>query len=56
MIVTVRNPNGFIMCCDFCATSEKETAMLIASPNGTHICEKCVALCQEVILSQEGEK
>ena len=40
---------GFVHCCDFCAATEKQVGLLIASPTGNHICNDCVAVCAEVV-------
>jgi len=49
-IVRFEGSNSFAMCCDFCAIGgfEKDV-VLIASPNGTHICQNCVADCSVII-------
>ena len=54
-------PNSFVIYCDFCAKSQEEVSSLIASPNGTHICNECVTICAEIVADenaadqQEGE-
>jgi hypothetical protein len=41
--------SGFVNCCDFCAATEKQVGLLIASPTGNHICNRCVADCGEIV-------
>lgn len=43
--------------CNFCAASQHEVAILIASNNETFICDDCVSLCVEIIAEkrQPGE-
>jgi len=49
-ILQINGKNSFVMCCDFCAGSELDAGVfLIASPNGTHICQNCVAICATII-------
>jgi len=49
-IVRFNGVNHFKMCCDFCACADfEEGVFLIASPNGTHICQNCVGLSGEII-------
>ena len=49
-IVSLGNRNHFTMCCDFCAAPQyADGVKLIASPNGTHICQNCVATCGELV-------
>lgn len=54
MIVSVQKPDGFVMVCDFCAIDEKRAKTLIASPNGTHICDACVSICVDVLARREN--
>lgn len=54
MIVTLAKEHKFVLCCDFCAHTSKEVAVLIASPNGTHICNDCVEVCVQVILEKQA--
>ena len=49
MIVIMQNPSRFSMVCDFCAVPEKTAKLLIASPNGTHICDECVVVCEQIV-------
>tara|TARA_R110000744_G_C19064408_1_gene529373 strand:+ start:407 stop:634 length:228 start_codon:yes stop_codon:yes gene_type:complete len=49
-ITRLSNKNHFTMCCDFCAVSEgADGVRLIASPNGTHICQNCVTMSAAII-------
>ena len=50
-IIRFKGTNAFRMCCDFCAVGDYEDGVkLIASPNGTHICQNCVDICHEIVL------
>lgn len=49
-IVRFNGVNTFTMCCDFCAVGQFEDGVhLIASPNGTHICQNCVATSVAIV-------
>ena len=39
----------FVRFCDFCGASADEVELLIASPNGNHICDICVGVCVDVV-------
>jgi excisionase family DNA binding protein len=39
--------------CAFCGKEQPQVRNLIAGPNGTHICEQCVGLCNEVLTANE---
>lgn len=41
--------------CSFCGKSQGETKKLIAGP-GVHICNECVALCNEIIAEEEKKE
>lgn len=43
-----RAPAGHDLRCSFCGQSQREVAKLIAGPDVT-ICDRCVALCAEII-------
>lgn len=56
-ITRFNGENKFFMCCDFCAKNQIEDgAELIASPNGTHICFDCVAICSKIISDKAKDK
>jgi len=38
--------------CSFCGKSEERVKRLIAGP-GVYICDECVALCQEILTSEQ---
>ena len=38
-----------IVRCSFCNKSQAQVRKLIAGPNGTYICDECVAICSEII-------
>jgi ATP-dependent Clp protease ATP-binding subunit ClpX len=40
--------------CSFCGKNQEQVRRLIAGPNGVHICDECVRLCNE-ILAEEPE-
>lgn len=53
VIARLNNKNHFTMCCDFCAVPEYEDGVrLIASPNGTHICQNCVTISAALVNEQ----
>ena len=54
-IIPTRETNKFVRYCDFCAASEGEAKLLIASPNGNHICDECSDVCVEVVASERKE-
>ncbi len=39
--------------CSFCGKTKEQVRRLIAGPNGVHICDKCVALCNEILADEE---
>ncbi len=41
--------------CSFCKRSNQEVRRLIAGPDGVHICNECVDLCQEVLMEEDPE-
>jgi hypothetical protein len=45
----------FVRFCDFCGASETEAEFLISSPNGNHICDRCVSVCVEVIEDRKAK-
>jgi len=45
MIVASGIRHKFVMICDFCGGKQGEINLLIASANGTHICDECVSIC-----------
>ncbi len=40
--------------CSFCGKTKEQVRRLIAGPNGVHICDQCVALCNQ-LLAEEGQ-
>ncbi len=43
--------------CSFCERDERSVRKLIEGPNNVYICDKCIALCNEIILNEfEKEK
>ena len=38
-----------IVRCSFCNKTQSQVKKLIAGPNGTYICDECVAICSEII-------
>ena len=38
------------LCCSFCGKSQKEVKKLIAGPT-VYICDECIGLCNDIILS-----
>ncbi|WP_125153630.1 ClpX C4-type zinc finger protein [Clostridium rectalis] len=43
-----------MMVCDFCGKNENEVYRLVANKNNA-ICNKCIMLCSEILLSELGE-
>jgi ATP-dependent Clp protease ATP-binding subunit ClpX len=41
--------------CDFCGKTNAEVENLITSEKGTHICNECIALCNDLILEEAPE-
>ena len=42
--------------CSFCGKTREQVRRLIAGPNGVHICDECVALCNRVLADEERAK
>jgi ATP-dependent Clp protease ATP-binding subunit ClpX len=40
------------VCCSFCGKSQSQVKRMVAGP-GVYICDECVALCEEIINSEE---
>ena len=38
-----------IVRCSFCNKTQSQVRKMIAGPNGTYICDDCVAICTEII-------
>lgn len=45
----VKKKREYVLCCDFCGLYVGYVQTLIESPVNTHICEKCVAVCVEML-------
>jgi ATP-dependent Clp protease ATP-binding subunit ClpX len=41
--------------CSFCGKREQQVERMIASKNGVHICNECVALCNEIIAEGKAQ-
>jgi excisionase family DNA binding protein len=41
--------------CSFCGKEQNQVRRLIAGPNGAHICEGCVSLCNEILAKELGQ-
>ncbi|MCR5747659.1 MAG: ATP-dependent Clp protease ATP-binding subunit ClpX [Lachnospiraceae bacterium] len=41
--------------CSFCGKSQDQVHKLIAGPNGTYICDECVAICADIIDDEEAD-
>ncbi|MBQ1880575.1 MAG: ATP-dependent Clp protease ATP-binding subunit ClpX [Lachnospiraceae bacterium] len=39
--------------CSFCGKTQEQVHKLIAGPNGTYICDECVAICADIIDEEE---
>ena len=42
--------------CSFCGKEQVQVHRLIAGPNGAHICDGCVALCNDILAREEHEQ
>ena len=42
--------------CSFCGKEQLQVNRLIAGPNGAHICDGCVALCNDILAREEPEQ
>ena len=40
--------------CSFCGKTETQANQLVSGPDGVHICDECIALCQEIIADDLG--
>ena len=40
--------------CSFCGKSPEQVERFISGPNGVHICNECVALCQDILQEMPG--
>ncbi len=41
--------------CSFCGRSQEEVLVLIAGPNDTYICDRCVSTCEAIIREQKSQ-
>ncbi len=41
--------------CDFCGTSQETCSLLIQGRDEVHICDKCVAVCADMILERHKD-
>jgi len=41
--------------CSFCGKEQLQVHRLIAGPNGAHICDGCVGLCNEILAREAGQ-
>lgn len=41
--------------CSFCGRSQEEVLVLIASPNDTYICDRCVSTCEAIVREQKSQ-
>ena len=41
--------------CSFCGKEQLQVRRLIAGPNGAHICDGCVGLCNEILAREAGQ-
>ena len=42
--------------CSFCGAYKIQVDYIIAGPHNTNICNKCVAICQDIINKEEEKK
>lgn len=41
--------------CSFCGKEQAQVQRLIAGPNGAHICDGCVGLCNDILAREIGQ-
>jgi excisionase family DNA binding protein len=41
--------------CSFCGKEQLQVRRLIAGPNGAHICDGCVGLCNDILGGESGQ-
>lgn len=41
--------------CSFCGKEQVQVGRLIAGPNGAHICDGCVAVCNDILSRETGQ-
>ena len=41
--------------CSFCGKEQLQVTRLIAGPNGAHICDGCVGLCNDILSREVGQ-
>jgi excisionase family DNA binding protein len=41
--------------CSFCGKEQLQVSRLIAGPNGAHICDGCVGLCNDILSREVGQ-
>jgi len=42
--------------CSFCGRPEHAVRRLIAGPDGVHICDNCVRLCEQILVADQGQE
>jgi ATP-dependent Clp protease ATP-binding subunit ClpX len=42
--------------CSFCGRPEHAVRRLIAGPDGVHICDNCVQLCEQILVADQGRE
>ena len=40
--------------CSFCNKTQKEVKKMIAGPAGVYICDECIKICENILLTSEG--
>ena len=48
-----RGPNSTAQVnCSFCHKSRHDVAKVVAGPNGVHICNECIDLCNDIVVEE----
>lgn len=42
--------------CSFCGKPKEKVKTLVAGPNGLHICDECIAICEDIIKEDDNKK
>ena len=51
-----KTPPQTEVCCSFCGKSESQVNQLVSGPDGVHICDECIASCNEIMSRQALEQ
>lgn len=42
--------------CSFCGKPKEKVKTLVAGPNGLHICDECITICQDILKAEKAKK